>query len=112
MSIEERIRPAVTLMCCYNFPEPRLRVTLEVVLSQSLYASDSLALFCMLMKSAIIRVGFLAVAGSGQTAHCSSVLFFLSLSVWACMCAVFYVSARVCVCVVSENRVSQSNSFR
>lgn len=45
-------------MCCYNFPQPHLRVTLEVELT-SVYASQSLALFRMLMNSTIIRVGFL-----------------------------------------------------
>lgn len=48
-----------TLMCCYNFPQPCLWVTLEVELTLSVNAPRSLALFCMLINPGIIRVEFL-----------------------------------------------------
>lgn len=69
-------------MCCYNFPQPHLGVTLEFELTLSVYASHSLALFCMLMNSPIIRVGFLGFFGRGWLRTDGSLLLlFWSLDV-------------------------------
>lgn len=71
-----------------------------------------LALFCMLMNSAIIRVGFWQEVGLGQTAH-SFLDYFFTMCVCVHKCESFRVGMHVCLCegVVGGVGVTQNNSF-
>lgn len=70
-----------TLMCCYNFPQPCLWVTLQVELTLSVNAPCSLALFCMLMNSVIICVEF-PWQGLAQDRQLTASIIYLFFFLW------------------------------